>query len=83
MLVMDKQRIQWACRRGMLELDLLLPSFFKEKFDALTVEEQKNFVTLLSEPDQDLYAWILNVNHCPHKKFRVVLSEIQRYHAIA
>ncbi|MHA7840599.1 MAG: FAD assembly factor SdhE [Gammaproteobacteria bacterium] len=53
------KRIRWACRRGMLELDVLLLPFFEKSFASLTVTEQAGFVALLSESDQDLYNWLL------------------------
>ena len=35
----DKARVKWACRRGMLELDVIIMPFFEECFDALPLEE--------------------------------------------
>ncbi|BCI75286.1 FAD assembly factor SdhE [Vibrio cholerae] len=32
----QKARIKWACRRGMLELDVVIMPFFEECFDSLT-----------------------------------------------
>ena len=82
-LEINNEKIRWACRRGMLELDLLLPAFFSEKFDQLSPAQQQIFVTLLSEPDQDLYTWILKVEACPQQKFHSLLADIQHYHGIS
>lgn len=35
----NKARLRWACRRGMLELDVLLMPFVEEGYDALSAEE--------------------------------------------
>lgn len=51
-------RLRWACRRGMLELDLLLGRFLEEAFPALSDEDQEVFVRLLEENDQDLFMWL-------------------------
>ena len=51
--------ILWACRRGMLELDLVLAPFARDCWDSLSVQEQDDFEQLLGYHDQDLYQWIL------------------------
>ena len=33
---LDKARLRWACRRGMLELDVLFMPFVDEAWDELT-----------------------------------------------
>ncbi len=55
----EKARIKWACRRGMLELDVVVMPFFEECFDALNEQEQHDFVSLLECDDPDLFAWIM------------------------
>lgn len=79
---MDKTKLRWACRRGMLELDLLLLPYFEHNFDQLSLSDQTLFKTLLSEADQDLYAWILNFQACPHENFHQLLMNIRSYHGI-
>ena len=56
----SRERLYWQCRRGMLELDYLLQNFLENSFDLLEAEEKQRFVQLLSESDQDLFAWLLN-----------------------
>jgi antitoxin CptB len=60
---MNKNRILWACRRGMLELDLFLLPFFTRYFDALPLETQQKLVNLLEEADPDIFAWLMG--HVP------------------
>ncbi|MGF1687722.1 succinate dehydrogenase assembly factor 2 [Photobacterium japonica] len=55
----DKARVKWACRRGMLELDVIIMPFFEECFEALPVEEQKDFISLLTCDDPDLFKWMM------------------------
>ena len=52
-------RLKWACRRGMLELDVLLLPFVEEAFDSLSYEDQETFERLLTSDDPDLFAWIM------------------------
>ena len=47
-------RLKWRCRRGMLELDLLLRPFVEEVYPTLSDEEQHQFHTLLDLQDQEL-----------------------------
>ncbi|KDE39571.1 MAG: succinate dehydrogenase assembly factor 2 [Nitrincola lacisaponensis] len=55
----DIRRLAWQCRRGMLELDILLEPFAKEAFRGLAFEDQQRFVKLLSCEDQDLFVWFM------------------------
>jgi antitoxin CptB len=50
----QQQRLRWQCRRGMLELDLLLRGFLEEHYQQLNEHEQGLFVALLDTPDQEL-----------------------------
>ena len=47
--------LRWQCRRGMLELDLLLNGFLDERYHQLSVEEKNQFKNLLDYPDQTLF----------------------------
>lgn len=49
----------WQCRRGMLELDLLLNNFVDNRVDSLSKEERQAFSQLLSYPDQVLLDLLL------------------------
>jgi antitoxin CptB len=50
-------RLRWRCRRGMLELDLVLARFLQQHCARLTARQLVEFDTLLDLPDQDL--WLL------------------------
>jgi len=50
---------RWQCRRGMLELDLLLNNFVDKKVDALNEKQKQTFELLLSYPDQTLLDLLL------------------------
>ena len=59
MTSINKNRIIWHSRRGMLELDLLLEPFARECFETLSDQQQQLYQQLLSCEDQDLYRWLL------------------------
>jgi len=50
----EKSRLQWRCRRGMLELDLLLQAFVDKAYDALSKSDKHQFHLLLDMQDQEL-----------------------------
>lgn len=56
----DKARVKWACRRGMLELDVIIMPFFEECFDGLSEQEQQDVIALLGCDDPDLFKWVMN-----------------------
>ncbi len=57
--LMDTKHLRWACRRGMLELDLILLPFLENTLPGLSDEEQHLFEKLLECEDQDMFAWFL------------------------
>ncbi|WP_078084276.1 succinate dehydrogenase assembly factor 2 [Microbulbifer mangrovi] len=56
---MDRNRLFWASRRGMLELDLVLLPFLENVYETLSEEDKQRYIRLLDEQDQDLFAWFL------------------------
>ncbi len=57
-------RVKWACRRGMLELDLILQPFVEYNYEQMDEQSRSNFNELLQATDQDLYAWLV-LNELP------------------
>ena len=43
-------RVRWHCRRGMLELDLLLLRFFNARYATLSDTDKKNLSNLTNLP---------------------------------
>lgn len=58
-MINNINRLQWACRRGMLELDVLLGNFLRDAYPTLPLEDKSLFVNLLSEEDPLLFAWLM------------------------
>lgn len=56
---MDKNRLLWASRRGMLELDLILLPFIDNIYPTLEEADQQRYQALLACEDQDIYAWCM------------------------
>jgi antitoxin CptB len=74
--VVNKARLRWACRRGMLELDILFIPFVDEAYDALTAKEQQIFERLLTEQDPDLFAWFMGHKTCEDSELNTMVQLI-------
>ena len=58
-VVKTKTDIRWQCRRGMLELDLLLNNFVDKNIKILSQQQLQSFELLLTYPDQTLLDLLL------------------------
>jgi len=56
---MQKNRLLWASRRGMLELDLLLQPFVENHYDLLSDDDKHQFHLFLELEDQQLFQWLV------------------------
>jgi len=72
----NKNRVLWQARRGMLELDLLLEPFVRDHFDTLDCNQQQLLHELLACEDQDLYAWLMQRQVMPDTRFDALISAI-------
>lgn len=70
----DLRRLRWRCRRGLLELDLILLRFVDQRYAALTEAEKSDFQELLSLPDVTLLDYVAGRDQPADK----VLTEIVR-----
>ena len=53
--VSERDRVRWNCRRGMLELDIVLKRFVERELDRLTPGQLAALQALLELPDNDLW----------------------------
>lgn len=51
---MSRNEVEWRCRRSILELDVIVSSFFKNHYDDLSHSEQDQFKQLILLEDPDL-----------------------------
>lgn len=69
-------RLKWACRRGMLELDVLLLPYVEEAFDDLPFDKQETFERLLTCDDPDLFAWFMGHQKCEDPELAEMVDTI-------
>lgn len=72
----NKHKIFWHSRRGMLELDLLLVPFAKEKFESLSQSDQELYAELLTHEDQDLWLWLLGQQVPTDTRLNPIIDQI-------
>ncbi len=49
------ERVRWRCRRGLLELDIVLGRFVRQRYQAMNDEQRLVFDELLAMPDTELW----------------------------
>ena len=72
-----KKKLTWQCRRGMLELDVVLIPFLEKHFDTLESDLQAVFSDLLKEADPDLYTWIMGYGKSENESFNQMITIIR------
>ena len=50
----ERERIRWRCRRGMLELDLVLNAFIERHLEVLDLGQLETLNGILARTDPDL-----------------------------
>ena len=74
---MSFARVRWACRRGMLELDVLFQPFVENHYQSLSAEDQATFVRLLECEDPELFAWFMGHKHCEDPELAEMVKRIR------
>lgn len=69
---LKKKQLQWQCRRGMLEIDLILKRYLSDSYLESSELEQTIFESLLTENDQQLFLWFTGREVASEKYFNLV-----------
>ena len=75
-LTTNKPRLRWACRRGMLELDVLFMPFVEEAYDDLSDQNKLTFERLLEGQDPELFAWFMGHEICEDQELNAMVQLI-------
>jgi len=70
----DLDRLRWRCRRGLLELDIILSRFLDVGFADLDAEDRRIFTELLGLADNDLWDLISRRQSAPEAAQERVLE---------
>lgn len=72
-------RMRWASRRGMLELDLVLEPFVTARYGALDECDRQRFQRLMTCEDQDLFAWFLRREQPADEELAAIVRAILEF----
>ena len=75
----DFNRMRWASRRGLLELDLLLAPFVEARYQQLTDELKTQFQQLVSGEDQDIMNWLMGREPVSDENITDIVAEIRAH----
>ncbi len=70
-------RIRWHCRRGMLELDLLLQRFSRQQLERLDAGELGVLEELLEFSDTDLFDVVMGRTTPAERRFQPVVEMLR------
>jgi antitoxin CptB len=68
------ERVRWRCRRGLLELDIVLGRFIEQRYTVMNNEQRLVFDELLDLPDTELWDLITGKKDLTLAHQRVVLE---------
>ena len=72
----EVNRMRWASRRGMLELDLVLEPFVVERYTGLDARDRERFQRLMACEDQDLFAWFMRREKPEDEELNAIVSTV-------
>ena len=72
-------RLKWACRRGMLELDVLLGNFLEQVYPTLSPTKKQEFAELLECADPELFSWLIRNEKPIETRFIPIIEAIQSH----
>jgi len=75
--LMNIARVRWACRRGMLELDVLFQPFVDNVYQDLSDEDKVLFIRLLECEDPELFAWFMGHEVCPDPELARMVVQVR------
>jgi antitoxin CptB len=80
-MVSDREinRMRWASRRGMLELDLVLEPFVRARYAALDERDRRRFQQLMTCEDQDLFAWFMRRQKPEDDELNAIVSKVLEF----
>lgn len=72
------ERLRWRCRRGLLELDLVLLGFLEQRYPDLNPSEQLAFDKLLGIPDDLLISYVQGDRIPPETELKQIVEKLRK-----
>ena len=74
---MEYSELKWRCRRGMLELDILLNTYLDENYSTMSQHQGALFSEVLDYPDQVLFDLLLGNMQSSNDRVNRMIADIQ------
>jgi antitoxin CptB len=74
---LQHDRLKWKCRRGLLELDLVLARFLQGEATTLSQSDAAAFGELLDQPDNDLWDLVIGRSDRVDARLRGILARLR------
>lgn len=71
-------RVRWQCRRGLMELEIVLERFLRQHYPSLTDEDRDAFHQLLRYADADLWPLVAGEAEEPVAIKRRIIDLLRR-----
>ncbi|MEH6591576.1 MAG: succinate dehydrogenase assembly factor 2 [Halioglobus sp.] len=78
----ELNRMRWAARRGMLELDLVLAPFVEGRYADLPAVDRERFRQLMLCEDQDLFTWFMAREQPQDPEMLIIVKQILAFAAL-
>jgi len=74
---LQRDRLKWQCRRGLLELDLVLERFLQTQVAQLSNEDAAALGELLEQADNDLWDLVIGRTDRVEARLRGILAQLR------
>lgn len=74
---MHVEVIKWRCRRGMLELDILLKRYLDHHYSSASAQEQALFCRLIELTDPELYDQLMGAQNLRDPAYERIVQAIR------
>ena len=75
---MERNRLFWSSRRGMLELDLILLPFLENIYPTLSQADKESYWQLLASEDQDMFEWFVNRQNPQNTELQRIVDLVRK-----
>ncbi|MGR8929823.1 MAG: FAD assembly factor SdhE [Gammaproteobacteria bacterium] len=76
--MIDLKKLRWRCRRGTLELDLMLRRYLDQRFSLAETDEKQAFIRLLDMEDSELLKYLMGDGICDEAALRPIIETVRR-----
>jgi len=74
---LQHDRLKWKCRRGLLELDLVLERFLQSEAETLSQRDAAMLSALLDQPDNDLWDLVIGRSNRVDARLSGILARLR------